>query len=423
MIRRYWLESALENFEKEARKSNENPKKEPKVLPRPRVQGFQPFSQSKGLQETAFLEKAEKPKSKTFDALPIRHGPETRQTRRSLPDVTYREATPDRWTVENPGWERAWKRSLVYPATGRNRATVDKDDIPRLDEGEFLNDNLVSFYLRYLQVSMEKSSPELMGRVHIFSTFFFEKLQSLKGRAINYEGVKSWTAKIDLFSYDYLIVPVNENAHWYVAIICNVPKTLERQELPETDNNDTYDERRAKTGSPRIATVEREMSDISLEDIVGPRRSIRYHSVGVSSGAEARTFSTPDPPTRFRSRKSFGTPQKLDASQPRIVTLDSLGASHSPTCRSLREYLVAEAQEKRSIELTNFPTGLTAKGIPEQNNYCDCGIFVLAYVENFLKNPDEVARKLLLKEDLEWTINPSHMRNKVRNVLFDLLGE
>ena len=39
---------------------------------------------------------------------------------------------------------------VVYPAQGSKRATVDWIDLERLDEGEFLNDNLISFYLRYV---------------------------------------------------------------------------------------------------------------------------------------------------------------------------------------------------------------------------------------------------------------------------------
>lgn len=42
-------------------------------------------------------------------------------------------------------------RPLVYPAVGRDKATVDFDDLKRLDEGEWLNDNLIMFYLKYVQ--------------------------------------------------------------------------------------------------------------------------------------------------------------------------------------------------------------------------------------------------------------------------------
>ncbi|UKZ57684.1 hypothetical protein TrVGV298_011544 [Trichoderma virens] len=66
---------------------------------------------------------------------------------------------------------------------------------------------------------------------------------------------------------------------------------------------------------------------------------------------------------------------------------------------------------------------MTARGIPEQNNFCDCGVFILGYMQEFLANPDEAARKLLMKEELGWDIRPSELRNRIRGLLFDLQGE
>lgn len=347
-----------------------------------------------------------------------RSGVETRRTRRSMPAPLELEPVFDRWSEANAGWDQNWKQTLVYPATGRNRASVDKEDILRLDEGEFLNDNLISFYLRYLQTKMEKERPELVNRVHIFSTFFFEKLVSGKG-GINYDGVKNWTSKLDVFSYDYIVVPVNENAHWYLAVICNTPKLLESVEEPPSTPQPTLDALgRPRPATPMMATVEREMSDISLEEVPTTRKSARQLSSapGSSPGKAVQAVSSatlpaqgPRPPSR-----------RLDSSQPRIVTLDSLGSNHTGTCKALKEYLVEEAKDKKHINLSMVPGGMKARGIPEQNNFCDCGIFVLGYMERFLSDPDGMVHKMLMKEHMDWSIDPVKLRSKVRNILFGL---
>ena len=44
----------------------------------------------------------------------------------------------------------------------------------RLDEGEFLNDSLMDFYLRYLYEGLPE---HIKPRVHIFSTFFYARLR------------------------------------------------------------------------------------------------------------------------------------------------------------------------------------------------------------------------------------------------------
>lgn len=32
--------------------------------------------------------------------------------------------------------------------------------------------------------------------------------------------VKTWTKSVNLFEKEFIIVPINENAHWFLAIIC-----------------------------------------------------------------------------------------------------------------------------------------------------------------------------------------------------------
>ncbi|KAL9471389.1 hypothetical protein ACSS6W_009330 [Trichoderma asperelloides] len=347
-----------------------------------------------------------------------------RSTRSSAPATRRRMPSPDVWTISHPDWEKSWPAPLIFPETGKNRATVDKIDIPRLDEREFLNDNLINFYIRHLEFRLEKERPELLRKVYFFSTFFFEKLKSTKGK-INYDGVKAWTARVDLLSYDYIFVPVNEHAHWYLAIICNVPNAV-RAPSPEKKNEQIPDasvdnamEMIDAPESPRLATVERDLTDISLEDV---EAAVQKDADGLVPSHRTAAPSTPSSP--LRKRKFAGsTPSKFDPTQPRIITLDSLGSPHSPTIKALKEYLVEEAKAKKGIVLETIPTGMTARGIPEQNNFCDCGVFVLGYMEEFLINPDEAARKLFSKEELGWDIRPSELRNQMRELLFNLQAE
>lgn len=32
--------------------------------------------------------------------------------------------------------------------------------------------------------------------------------------------MKNWTKSLDLFSKDFIVVPVNRNYHWFVSVIC-----------------------------------------------------------------------------------------------------------------------------------------------------------------------------------------------------------
>ncbi|KAH8908703.1 hypothetical protein BR93DRAFT_498250 [Coniochaeta sp. PMI_546] len=149
-----------------------------------------------------------------------------RRALRSQRDPTSPPSIPilDRWTEVNPEWDKDWRLPLTF-----HRTMVDKDDIPRLDEGQCLNDNIIGFYLKYLQIQAEKQRPETSKRIYFHNSFFYSKLKPSTGRHINYDGVKNWTAKVDIFAYDYIVVPVNEHFHWWVAIICNPVQGQEGQ--------------------------------------------------------------------------------------------------------------------------------------------------------------------------------------------------
>ena len=353
----------------------------------------------------------------------------TRRTRRRSPANSTPPAQSPRvrWTETHPGWEESWSRSLVFPASGKNRTTVDKDDIPRLDDGEYLNDNLLTFYIRHLQVSLEEKRPELLKKVYIFNTFFFEKLRSGR-QQINYEGVRTWTTKFDLFSYDYVVVPVHENLHWYLAIICNTPNALNGYE-PSNAKDDDDDVQLVSEGSvlsPGVVDVEKSMSEVSLDDPAtnSPPVFSMFDDDPSSSPARHRNITRPDAPSRRKGRRSIGAGlQKFDPQQPKIVTLDSLGSPHPATCKCLKDYLIEEAKDKKSVDLAFVPGGMTAKEIPQQTNYFDCGTFVLGYLEEFLKDPDEVVRKLLQKEPLEWELNAAQLRGSLRELIFDIHQE
>jgi Ulp1 family protease len=425
------------------------------------------------------------------------------------PFQTFRERTPspERWTAVHPNWDKNfWYRSIVHPLQGKNQATVELQDIERLDEGEFLNDSLIGFYLRLLETRLQDDRPELAKRVYFFNTFFYTRLTSsgTKGKGINYAAVERWTSRVKLLDYDYIIVPVNENTHWYVAIICNAPKLLPRnsEDVESSQSQDisakseehkiAVGENKSTRSSPSSAKhlptttpeaeVNTQIEGMSLEDKPTAKEETRAPKnkpdddpkealnnkmelddedswpetnedgalkqapvVGVSErdrrgppadeakevGTAATTITsdistaaTPKTaPIKKGKRKSTPGPRKYSIDEPRIITFDSFDQGHSATCTNLKQYLVAEAKAKLNIDIDPpAQIGMTAKNIPKQHNFCDCGLFLLGYVETFLKKPDEFIHGILQNQvdvELKWPEAPE-MRNNIRNIIFKL---
>ncbi|MCO5589943.1 hypothetical protein L7F22_043912 [Adiantum nelumboides] len=116
------------------------------------------------------------------------------------------------------------KKLLSYPFHNLSPGyvTILQSDLDRLDPGEFLNDTMIDFGLKYLLEEIRQRDPELCKEIFVFSSFFYNRLNEKKSdRKVGYELVKKWTRKAELFKKKYIVVPINENLHWYLAILSN----------------------------------------------------------------------------------------------------------------------------------------------------------------------------------------------------------
>lgn len=91
---------------------------------------------------------------------------------------------------------------LVYPLSGKKKAQVEVRDFECLCENGLLNDNLIGFYIRFLEDHLDRTNKELANRVCFFSTYFYTTLTDRPRQEglINYAHVKEWTRKVDIFS-------------------------------------------------------------------------------------------------------------------------------------------------------------------------------------------------------------------------------
>ena len=292
-------------------------------------------------------------------------------------------------------------------------------------------------------------------------------------RGINYKAVQNWTRKVDLFSYDYVVVPINEAAHWYVAVICNLQGLLpSHQKEPESsppedgsgeagsrviavrdtpqpeettgqDQSSLSDKAEANRKSfasmnlsdepvsvgeeEKAATaVNGELSEDDDKPLISFVRTTRNAMHRANSGDQGSSMKMQG--QQQRGKKKKGASDWVDPSRPTIITFDSLDLSRQPTIKTLKQYLYEEAKSKRDIEIdTSLIRGIKARGIPLQRNYTDCGLYLLAYVEKFVQNPDCLIGKLLQREtatSVRWPVLQSDLlRRRLRTFLDDLYDE
>ncbi|XP_066579457.1 sentrin-specific protease 6 isoform X3 [Amia ocellicauda] len=408
------------------------------------------------------------------------------------------------------------EKLIVYPpAPAKGGISVTNEDLHCLNEGEFLNDVIIDFYLKYLV--LEKLKKEDAHRSHIFSSFFYKRLNQRERRSVpdstnlpiqkrKHNRVKTWTRHVDLFQKDFIFVPINESAHWFLAVICFpgleaaqlVPNPLYQppdsrgslnsslvEESLSSSNEETEKrtESLASAPSPRVSrntpskvnvlgtsdpTSESESStdhakgvtvssDGTEEDVRAGRPegrtvdsrssasvngfqaqrkkapqhftdglhriSVCYGGVDKNTADDTYTFSDQDSSQDESSEDGTDDmPNSADSAQwntrptickqPCILIMDSLrGPTRSTVVKTLREYLEVE-WEVRKGNKRSFAKDVmkgSSPRVPQQDNFSDCGVYVLQYVESFFENP---LPSFHLPMDLTNWFPPQRMKKK-----------
>jgi Ulp1 family protease len=179
-------------------------------------------------------------------------------------------------------------------------------DMDRLNEGEFLNDNIIDFYLQHLH-----DYPPSNKSYHLFHTTFYPLLKKDPKRAAN--RVPQPTYK--LYDKDFIFLPVNEGLHWMLLVVC-YPRSKYRCIM--------YCDSLDNAPSERLIRL--------VQDYMRMRWTIEH-------------------------------PESKE-----------------------------KAPEFKSV---------TAK-LPCQQNYCDCGVYLLQYVELILDENFKIAKEKLPINDKEW---------------------
>uniref|UniRef100_A0A7N6BLY2 Ubiquitin-like protease family profile domain-containing protein n=1 Tax=Anabas testudineus TaxID=64144 RepID=A0A7N6BLY2_ANATE len=273
-----------------------------------------------------------------------------------------------------------WQTGPYPAAPCKGRITVTKEDLACLKSGEFLNDVIIDFYLKYLL--LEGVGGSVAERSHIFSSFFYKQLSRRRAAgeddapSVPHHRVKTWTRHVDIFTKDFLFVPVNQEAHWYLVVVC-FPGLEEVQ----------FEEFQSRTGLCSDLIYCSRMCNVSVFVSAG------VHSAGLPEGHCVKEVSLQKSEFRHQVRWCSVFPKRGDFfvfSRPCILVMDSLKLSyHENVCRLLREYLQVEWEVRRGTPRLFTSDNMKSSNcrVPLQDNSSDCGLYLLQYAESFLQNP------------------------------------
>ncbi|NWX35928.1 SENP6 protease, partial [Notiomystis cincta] len=397
------------------------------------------------------------------------------------------------------------EKLIVYPPSpAKGGISVTNEDLHCLNEGEFLNDVIIDFYLKYLV--LEKLKKEDADRIHVFSSFFYKRLNQRERRNIHetsnlsiqqkrHGRVKTWTRHVDIFEKDFIFVPLNEAAHWFLAVICfpglekpkyepnphyhenapmpmkssssdgessapsPLPNELDAQNSPskstakktftkkystalidpntETEDNESSGCRRSPCrGKSAFKKLNQIDSDVEEPNTVESACHKLDHRTPDENGIQGEFTTVSQSMDGLHKIKLNYSEDSADGSklnedelidfsedqdnqedssddgglvddncnsemgqwylkptickQPCILLMDSLrGPSRSNVVKTLREYLEVEWEVRKGSKRSfskDVMKGSNPK-VPQQNNFSDCGVYILQYVESFFENP------------------------------------
>ncbi|XP_014725691.1 PREDICTED: sentrin-specific protease 6 isoform X2 [Sturnus vulgaris] len=396
------------------------------------------------------------------------------------------------------------EKLIVYPPSpAKGGISVTNEDLHCLNEGEFLNDVIIDFYLKYLV--LEKLKKEDADRIHVFSSFFYKRLNQRERRNIRetsnlsiqqkrHGRVKTWTRHVDIFEKDFIFVPLNEAAHWFLAVICfpglekpkyepnphyhenaampmkssssdgesstpsPLPNELDAQNSPSKStakktftkkystalidpNTETEDSEssccrspcRGKSAFKKLNQIDSDVEEPNTVESACHKLDHRTLDENGIQGEFTAASQSMDGLHKIRLNYSedsadgsrLNEDELIDFSedqdnqedssddgglvddncnsemgqwylkptickQPCILLMDSLrGPSRSNVVKTLREYLEVEWEVRKGSKRSfskDVMKGSNPK-VPQQNNFSDCGVYILQYVESFFENP------------------------------------
>ncbi|XP_070788997.1 sentrin-specific protease 6 isoform X4 [Pituophis catenifer annectens] len=426
------------------------------------------------------------------------------------------------------------EKLIVYPPPpAKGGISVTNEDLHCLNEGEFLNDVIIDFYLKYLV--LERLKKEDADRIHVFSSFFYKRLNQRERRNLQetskltiqqkrHGRVKTWTRHVDIFEKDFIFVPLNEAAHWFLAVICfpglekpiyeanpyyqeNVSiqvksssldqdrsasspvcaemdllqqspltrKLFSKKHIAElTDTNTDSEESEPlyckrnsseKSGFKKLNHLNTVEEFRTMESIC-PKHDLKTSEANGMQNEHKIHIQANDGLQKIRlncSEKSadsnkLNEDELIDFSedqdnqenssdddgladdncnselgqwhlkptickQPCILLMDSLrGPSRSNVVRTLREYLEVEWEVRKGSRRSfskDVMKGSNPK-VPQQNNFSDCGVYVLQYVESFFETP--ILSFELPMNLTDWFPRPrmKTKREEIKNIILNL---
>ncbi|XP_047323154.1 ubiquitin-like-specific protease 1D isoform X7 [Impatiens glandulifera] len=120
------------------------------------------------------------------------------------------------------------ERNIYYPTRDDPESVeIRYSDMACLAPAAFLSSSIMNFYIRYLQTLISPTAGPKYD-FHFFNTYFYKKLKAAVLNQADQEKafvkLRRWWKGVNIFMKSYILIPIHEDLHWSLVIICILDK-------------------------------------------------------------------------------------------------------------------------------------------------------------------------------------------------------
>ena len=263
---------------------------------------------------------------------------------------------------------------MTYPIeiNAQDVITISRGDLKRFEDREYFNDNLIDLKVKHMVFALP---PEKRDKVHAFSCLFYPKLKELRNPREAHEAISRWTKNVDIFTMDYVFVPINYSLHWSLCVVVRPILWLIDQYMEKLDDKEEL--LKGKDGRERDKACLLFLDSLSMHNIASVANTVtNYLSYEWKAKQRKKIAASSDAPSSSSESNSSNS-ESADCNK------------CIASCLSLSQKSAFEARLASSISLddnTNLFSDIPKIKckVPMQENGFDCGVFVIKYVESLL---------------------------------------
>ena len=272
---------------------------------------------------------------------------------------------------------------MTYPIEfgAQDVITISRGDLKRFADREYFNDNLIDLKVKYMifNLPLEKKC-----KVYAFSCLFYPKLKELRDFRKAHELISRWTKNVDIFSMDFIFIPINYSLHWSLCAVVRPLQWLIRNYCKDAiELRESMEEMKSASEDDSSSNDDGcllFLDSLNMHDMKTVHRDVSNY---LSNEWKSKHLKRIDQYKATSTTSS--TAEGATAAAAAQNGSPSTSGIYSSSQRRAIDAILADKVNLNDGENIFKEIRCVKCKVPIQENGFDCGVFVIKFVETLLE--------------------------------------